>query len=274
MRSSARAASCPRRTRFSRIGLPGNGENQRPRDVRRLKIGRCRGSANARRRRRARCRRELDRRGRPRDACAACDAGHRAASGRFDVAFGAGDLSREVQARPRTQLQLRVEQTRRVDERVAVHHAQPQPLRVREPGQLAERLFLRRPRQPRLKADQVEALPSTFFVAQLHDRVGRFAGARIAQADRFERTEAQRVLAARRPSPRSADSLRSKRVSLRNLWLVARSSVRRSAMQLRVLRSIERNVEIVVAVALFVARLAVDGDSSIESAATIGEAAS
>jgi len=51
--------------------------------------------------------------------------------------------------------QVALQTARRVDERVSVHDAEPQPLGVLEAGKFSEGFLLRRPRQARLEADEV-----------------------------------------------------------------------------------------------------------------------
>ncbi len=142
-----------------------------------------------------------------------------------------------------------------------MHHAQAQPLRVRQARQLAERFFLRRPRQAGLEPDQVERAAVGVLLAQLHHGVRRAAGARVAQPDRLERAEAQRVLAARGQLLDRQAALEVRHVARRGVGFEAFGLVLGQRAQVvdeaQVGLAVERDVEVVVAVALVVARLAV-----------------
>jgi hypothetical protein len=189
------------------------------------------------------------------------DAGDGAARCSLDVALGARDLAGEPRPLRSAQAQFAVEQAGRVDERVAVHDAVTEPLRVREPRQTSERFALRRPRQARLKADQVEGAAGDGLFAQLHDGVGGHARHGVAQADGFHRPEAQHVVAAVGHLLDRQATLEVRRtagggVGLELLGLVARQ-FSQVAHEPRVLLAVERNVEVVVAVAPLVARLAI-----------------
>ena len=113
-----------------------------------------------------------------------------------------------------------------------------------------------------LEADDVPQRAERIVLAQLHDRVRPPAGARVAQADRLHRPEAQGLAARARPSPRSAGSRRNRacRLPLLELGLVAGQQRVDEGV---VLRLVHRAVDVVGAVAararLVVARL-VPGD--------------
>ena len=98
----------------------------------------------------------------------------------------------------RLRLKRRAQMPRPVDERVAVHRAEARECGVLEAGDHLDDALLLRHFHLRLEADDVEVIVGEVFLAQLHDRVRPLAGARMFEADRLHRTEAQRVDAARR----------------------------------------------------------------------------
>ena len=63
-------------------------------------------------------------------------------------------------------------------------------------GESAEGFALRRPGEPRLKADQIERGPLAILFAKLHDGIRSLPGSRIAQPDGLERTEPQYLISA------------------------------------------------------------------------------
>ena len=67
-----------------------------------------------------------------------------------------------------------------------------------EPGDHPEHPLLLRDPEPGLEADQVPHLPGAVLPAELHHRVRLAAGARIGQAHRLHRAEAQRLAPAAR----------------------------------------------------------------------------
>ncbi len=73
-----------------------------------------------------------------------------------------------------------------------------QELRVLQAGDQPQHARLLAELQVVLKADQVVGVGAQIFLAQLHHGVGHVAGARIAQAHRLHRAEAQGVAAAAR----------------------------------------------------------------------------
>ena len=188
------------------------------------------------------------------------DAGHGAARGRFDVAFGAGDLTGEIErrasragagarraARGESMNVLRCITPRRSHSALAQARAAcRRPLAARATSSAFEN---RRDCRPCLRAFSLRSCTTAYGVAP---------GARIAQTDGLERPEAQRVLAAiGHLFDRQAALEVRRRARLRSPWADGASSVRRSRTSCSVLLAVERNVEIVVAVALVVARLAV-----------------
>ena len=68
-----------------------------------------------------------------------------------------------------------------------------------------------------LKSDQVEALGAQILLAQLHDGPRTPAGARIGEAHRLHRSEAQRVAAAARDLLDRQARLEIRRVVLRDV---------------------------------------------------------
>ena len=92
-------------------------------------------------------------------------------------------------------------------------HAEAHELGVLEPGNQPQHARLLAPLHLRLEADQAEVVAGEVVLPQLHDRVRLASGARIGQADRLHRPEAQRVHAAsaitsigRQPSKNFASS--------------------------------------------------------------------
>ena len=75
-------------------------------------------------------------------------------------------------------------------------HAEPDELRLLEPGNQAEHARLVAPLDLGLEPDEAEVIAGEIVLPQLHGRVRRPAGARIDEADRLHRSEAQRVAAA------------------------------------------------------------------------------
>ena len=77
-----------------------------------------------------------------------------------------------------------------------MHHAEADELGVLEARDQRQHARLLAPFQLRLEADQAEVVAGEVVLAQLHRRVGRTPGARVDQADRLHRAEAQRVASA------------------------------------------------------------------------------
>ncbi len=136
-----------------------------------------------------------------------------------------------------------------------MHDAEAQPFSIFETGKFSENFFLRRPRQSGLKADQIECRARSVLFAQLHDGVRYFPRPRIGEPNRFERTESQHVITAIRhlldwkATLEVADFL-----ELFELVPRLRPQIV-DELQIRI--SLERDVEIVVAFALVVARLTI-----------------
>src|SRR6202012_1161463 len=84
-----------------------------------------------------------------------------------------------------------IKEARAVEEGVAVQAAQPRELRVLQAGDGAEQAHLLAVLQLGLEADDVPQRAERIVLAQLHHRPRPLAGARIAQADRLHRAEAQ-----------------------------------------------------------------------------------
>ena len=79
-----------------------------------------------------------------------------------------------------------------------MHHAEADELRVLEARNHRQHARLLAPLQLRLEADEAEVIAGEVVLPQLHDGVRRAAGARIDEADRLHRAEAQRVAPAMR----------------------------------------------------------------------------
>src|ERR1700694_1599998 len=69
----------------------------------------------------------------------------------------------------------------------------PQKLRSLEAGNHAQHALLLRNPEPRLESHHIPHTPTSIFLAKLHDGVRIATRARIAEANRLERTEAKRV---------------------------------------------------------------------------------
>ena len=121
-------------------------------------------------------------------------AGHRG----LHIALDAGHLPRKKEVRPPAEGKVRVEQPRRIEKRIAVHHAVAHELRVAQPRYHAEHALLLRKLQVRLESDEVEQRLFRILGAQLHHGPRAAAGARVAQADRLQWAEADRVVPALR----------------------------------------------------------------------------
>ena len=123
--------------------------------------------------------------------------GKQADGGALDVAFDAGDLAGEAQARLGLQPQRGVEQLRAVEECVAVQAAEARELGVLQARDHAEDAHLLAVLQLGLEADHVPQRAERVVLAQLHDGVRpRAARVRVGEPDRLHRAEAQRVAAA------------------------------------------------------------------------------
>ena len=123
-------------------------------------------------------------------------AGEQADRGALDIALAAGDLPGEADVAARLQPQRRIEQFGRADEGVAVQPAQPRELGILQARDGAEQADLLGMLQLGLEADDVPQRAAGIVLAQLDDGIGPAAGARIVEADRLHRAEAQRVDAA------------------------------------------------------------------------------
>ena len=103
-------------------------------------------------------------------------------------------------------MQRGIEQLRRLEERVAVHHPEAHEFGVLQAGDHPQHAFLLAPLEVGLEAHQVPEAAVFVFLAQLHHRIGalgaahiavvHIAPARIPEADRLEGPVAHRVFAA------------------------------------------------------------------------------
>lgn len=105
------------------------------------------------------------------------------------IAFHAGHLPREIDAGAGNHAVLRIEEARRMEERVAVHHAVTQELRVFKPGNHRKDALLLAPLEPGLEADEVVHRARLVFRAQLHGGVRLAPRPRIDQPDGLHRSE-------------------------------------------------------------------------------------
>ena len=79
-----------------------------------------------------------------------------------------------------------------------MHHAEADELRLLEPGHQAQHAGLIGPLDLGLEADQAEVVAGQRVLPQLHGRIREAPGARVREADRLHRAEAQRVAPAMR----------------------------------------------------------------------------
>ena len=77
-----------------------------------------------------------------------------------------------------------------------MHHPEADEFGLLETGNQAQHARLFAPFDLRLEADQAEVIAGQVVLPELDDGVRRLAGARIDEADRLHRSEAQRVAAA------------------------------------------------------------------------------
>ena len=117
---------------------------------------------------------------------------------RLHISLDAGNLSGKKTFGMRTQLQRGIEKRRGIDVRVAVDLPVAKELRVLQPGNQTQDSFLLRESQMVLEPHQVVAVGAQILLPQLHRSPGTPPGARIGQAHRLHRTEAQRIAAAAR----------------------------------------------------------------------------
>ena len=136
----------------------------------------------------SRARREINRR-QAEHAPRQRNARDEAAGSALHIALHAGHLPGEIQAGAADHAVLRVEEARRMEERVAVHHAIAQELRVFKAGDHGEDALLLAPLEPRLEADEVIHRPRAVLRAELHDGVGLAPGSGIDEADGLHRSE-------------------------------------------------------------------------------------
>ena len=79
-----------------------------------------------------------------------------------------------------------------------MHHAVAREFSVFKSRNHPEHALLFAPFQPRLEADEIVHRARFIFLTQLNDRIRFFAGARVDQAHRLQRSECQRLSTARR----------------------------------------------------------------------------
>src|SRR5262249_42138119 len=110
----------------------------------------------------------------------------------LDVTFNAGHLAGKAQPRHRLQAQRTIEQTRAVDESVAVKPAEARELRVLQSRDCTQDACLLAMTQLGLKADHVVERAERIILAQLYDSVRLYVRrVRIGEPDRLHRSEAQ-----------------------------------------------------------------------------------
>ena len=181
---------------------------------------------------------------------------------RRGVALGARDLARRQQAGPLAELQAGVQQLRRLQEGVAVHHAVPHELRLLQPGDQPQHPRLLPPLEVGLEPHQIPEAAVPVLLPQLHHGVGPLGPthlpivdippAGIPEPDRLEGAIAHGVL----PPPRqlldrqaALEEAGALLVKVLELGLLRRQQRRSEG---RVLRLIHRAVD-VIGVALVVA---------------------
>ena len=126
------------------------------------------------------------------------DAGEKSGRRALGVALDAGELAGEQRRRVVPEREVRRERGGRVEIRVPMDGAEAQELRVLESGDDPEHALLLGIAKARLEADEIPHAAGAILHAQLHDGVRLAAGARIDEADRLHRPEAQRLASALR----------------------------------------------------------------------------
>src|SRR5690606_28306726 len=110
-----------------------------------------------------------------------------AGTDRFDVAFDAGDLSREEQMRIRFSGKRFVQYLGRVDESVAVDLSELEKLGVLQSGDQPQHAGLLAVPQVVLESDEPVGVRHQVFLAQLHARIWLLARLRMPQTLRLHR---------------------------------------------------------------------------------------
>ncbi len=183
----------------------------------------------------------------------------------LDVPFDAGDLSGAVDVRPRLQGSVQRDRERPIEEGVAMDLAEPHPLGLLQPRDAAsEDALLLGPGEPRLESDQVPRRAREVLAAQLHNSVRPGAGARVGEPHRLHRAVGEHVAAAlgHHLDGQAAFEVARLLERVRRDLLPAQELVDEPF----VLFAGERQVEVVRALALAVARLR-EGDALVHRVA-------
>ena len=124
------------------------------------------------------------------------DARQETRGGRLHVSFDPRHLAREEEPRAPSRLESRLQAGRRVHVGVAVDHPVAHELGLLEAGNHAQDSLLLAPLELGLEADDREVAGRQVVLAELHDRVGAAARARIHESHRLHGAEAQGIQAA------------------------------------------------------------------------------
>ena len=192
----------------------------------------------------------------PRKAPGEIDPREQPGAERLRVSLHPGELAREEEAVVVARREGRAERGRAVEVRVPMDAAEAQELRVAQARNHREDALLLGNAEPRLEADEVPHPARAVLAPQLHHRMRLPAGSRIGKAHRLHRTEARRLPA---PPRHLLDRQASLEVG-HLVEIVARVLIgsRERVDERLVLVAGHRAVEVVVAVALPIAREGVD----------------
>ena len=116
--------------------------------------------------------------------------------GAFQITLDAGYLSRKTKGGARFEAQGAIEQSRRVQESIAMNAAKARKLGAFKARNHPEDFSLRAIFQLCLEAHHIEERAKGVVLPQLHDRVRTFLAMRICQAYRFHGTKPQGFAAA------------------------------------------------------------------------------
>src|SRR5438309_4301658 len=90
------------------------------------------------------------------------------------------------------------ERCRRVQVRVAVDGSVAEKLCFLQSGNHSQHPLLLRDTETRLESNEIPHLGGAIFLSELHDRISFASSARVAEADRFQRSKAQSIAASLR----------------------------------------------------------------------------
>ena len=115
--------------------------------------------------------------------------GHKSAARAFNISFHTGNLAGEEAVFPADHLEGSIQETRAVEECVAVHDAVTRKFRMLQTGNQSEHALLLSEFQAGLKTDKIVHCVGSVILAKLDNRKRFFSGPRIGKAYRFHRTE-------------------------------------------------------------------------------------